>query len=569
MEQPCGPHGSCDEGATTCTCHEGYVVGDEGVCVVDETCIEVRMLEDHCRQYENGAPAVSVFFGVDFCAGTAVTPDKFEELDLSFRIRENGDDIADNVESYATIVDISVENYVSLVVDLSASVAQSQNLALLVSELRSLVAALEPGGGDPPVYVSLTLFGRTVREIEPFTSNLTAIDAALADIAADPQAYAAQVGANGTRLFEATKKGIYGTQRIRDLRAAVTKDGVLSTGTVLVVTDGIDSSNEDLDTDLIGSTLNMVLALGISPEIDAAQLQAIGRDGTFIIPEPADWSAAFDEITERVEEYPLRSYLLAYCSSTTSGQPTVDVVVEGPGIELQGGAACNFDADAFSSDPSDVCSPELFEQECDNAQCAGLTACGACGADECCAAGSCVAPMTADDVGVDCTGQDDVCAQADQVCDTTGEDPVCADPAPLGDNDGAPCSPACAPGQGWCELDDEGEPVSCQPTLPLGSLCEFAQQCASLNCYYVNPANPVEGRRCLAPARLYDHCSDTEAICESGGYCDGSTCAPRKRRLATCGNGFECRTGTCADNDVATVCGGPAACFFSWDEKAL
>ena len=129
----CGDNGKCEidvTGNAYCDCDEGYVFEESlATCIVDETCIKVSFLEDGCRQKVNAEPAVALFFALDFCAGTAITPAKRQELGLSFVVRENGVDISKNVESDATIVDTEVESYVTLMIDVSNSVAES-NAAL-------------------------------------------------------------------------------------------------------------------------------------------------------------------------------------------------------------------------------------------------------------------------------------------------------------------------------------------------------------------------------------------------------------------------------------------------------
>ena len=51
-------------------------------------------------------------------------------------------DVSDNVEANATIIDKDVESFVALVIDVSQSVAESQDLPLLIDEIRGLVSGL-------------------------------------------------------------------------------------------------------------------------------------------------------------------------------------------------------------------------------------------------------------------------------------------------------------------------------------------------------------------------------------------------------------------------------------------
>lgn len=571
-ELECTGHSACeigDGGHPVCVCDPGYVRSDDpSVCVVDERCVQIRFLEDHCRQVANGPPAVSLFFAVDFCAGTAVTPERREQLGLEFQVLENGVDIEENVESVSAIIDKPVESYVTLVLDVSDSVTESQDLQALVDELRTFVGTLGPGVNEPDVYVSIYVFGRDVAEYVPFTRDLLQVDAALQAIADDPEPIVLLAGnGDGTDLYDAVELGIHRTQRIRELRDAVTWGGVLTTGTVVVVTDGKDTSNGALDQGLIDGTTNNVVSIGLSDEIEAEDLQAIGRDASFLAPTPEDWAMAFAEITQRVDEYPLRSYLLAYCSSASEGQPQVEITIEGIGVTVTTSAVCEFDADVFSSDPLDVCGLELFENECETQACGGLTACGACSDDACCDGSACVAPVDSDAAGLPCEDQPELCIFG-EVCDPTqslgsglGQ---CVPPqAP-----GAGCLPGCDPGVTYCSDAEEPESGICLGVLAPGDDCELAEQCPDRNCSRVKEDNPLEHRVCRGPALLFDFCGNDEAVCEIGGACSGGICAPKEHPNEQCSDGGDCRSGVCEMvGDAGNRCNGGGACFWAWNEK--
>lgn len=556
----CAGHGTCDigeDGQPFCACDPGYTLDEtRDTCIVDETCVQLRFLEDRCRQEFNGAPAVSLFFALDFCAGTAVLPAKVAELGLEFLVLENGVDIQDNVESYATVIPKPVESYVDLVIDVSDSVTEAQNLPMLVTELRSLVASLAPGADEPDVYVAIHVFGRDSAEYVGFTRDLGAIDDALAAIAADPAPVVALAGnGNGTDLYDAVALGINRTQRIRDLRDAVTWGGVLSTGTVVIVTDGNDTSNGDLDRALLSDTTNNVISIGISSEIENGTLQAIGPDGSFLAPTPADWTEAFAEITQRVDEYPQRSYLLAYCSSATEGGPEVEISASGAGVTVSTTAVCEFNADVFSINPNAICDAAFFDAECDVNTCGGLTACGACTDDECCDGETCQAPVA---ITGPCDGQNDACAPADLVCDPATEG-VCV---PYEQLDTGTCGFGCEPGVGYCDDD-----LGCLPVHDPGEMCEGPEECPELNCQPASPDNPFDPPICLPQARMYDDCGSDDAICETGTYCS-NVCLPRRHPAETCADGGECRSGACEDvGDAGNRCVETAQCYWSWDSK--
>lgn len=573
-EITCTGNGGCliENGIAGCYCDEGHVLAEDGTsCVVDTSCIELRFLEDRCRRIVDGPPAVTLFFAVDYCSGDAVLPADLEAQGLDFQILENGVDIAKNVESYATVIPKEVESYVTLVLDVSDSVTGTEeepnpDLPLLVGELRDFVQELAPAPGEPDVYVSMYLFGRFVREYVPFTRDYAAIDEAIAAIEADPIAINTFVNGDGTRLYDAAATGIRRTQRIRDLRDAVTWGGVLTTGTVVVITDGLESTNGTLDQALIDDTLNQVITIGIGEEVTAndADLRAIGRDGSFLAGQIEEWAPTFDRVVQRVRQYPERAYLLGYCTSAAQDLAEVEVSLAGRVIPIQT-ATCSFNASEFSVDPSVTCSPELFEVECSAQACGGLTACGACADDQCCDGSACEAPTDATSAGLDCDESNQLCSASEQIC-VGGS---CQDPVPLGGD----CDPGCEPGVGYCVVDEGAMTMECvaaMPVDPSGAICDSAEECQSLNCRSANPDNEFLPPTCLPPALIYDDCgAPFFTVCEEGSYCLGSQCVPQELLLESCSGAEQCRTGLCAAPIDTNACirSPQGACFWAWDEK--
>jgi hypothetical protein len=566
----CEGPGSCQEtnDGPICVCDEGYVLTDPmgTQCVIDETCIELRFLEDKCRQLYNDAPAVSLFFAVDFCSGDAVLPEKLDELGLDFLVLENDVDIEENPESNAAVIDKDVESFVTLVLDVSDSVTGSEDLPALVSALRDFMKELEPVQGEARTTVEIFVFGRNVARYLPMTTNFDEIDAALQQLEDDPQSVVQLVNGMGTALYDAVEEGIQSTERARQLRRLVTNAGILSTGTVVVVTDGKDTSNGTLNKSLVDNTLNQVISIGISPNIDGEDLDAIGRHGSYLAPDPADWDDAFAKVATRVDQYPDRAYLLAYCSSTNQGSP--DVTISLSGIEPELVATCKFDADLFASNPP-TCGQVLFDTECENKECGGwLTGCGGCADSDCCSGTVCKAPGAA----ADCEGQDELCL-GNEVCIGTDDDEVdeCTGAPGLGEAciEGANGNDACNPGVSYCQnTDDQADDyMTCLAVKSLGEECETAVECETLHCAPTNADNPFDPSVCQLPAEIFDECGGNKAICESGSYCSGTCKAKRNTAEDTCSQAYECNYGIC-DGDPAVCPYESSVCFWAWDEKA-
>jgi hypothetical protein len=577
----CRGHGACAVVAerATCVCDFGYVAEGEGQefeCVVDRSCRRLRPLEEGCRVIVGGPPAVAAFFAVDYCAGSAVLPDDLGDLDEAFDIHENGMNILENEESVATVIERDVESYVAIALDVSKSVTgvegdteKQRELTALIREVRAFVGALRSPQNQPPVTLSVLVFGRFVEEYVPYTTDLDAVDRALARIESDPDQVVELVGGDGTALYEGVSRGIDSVERIQSLRNLVTSAGVLTTGTLVVITDGRDSSNAQLDAQRISDTRVNLISVGISSDIDDVDLGAIGRDGSFLAPERRDWADAFSEIAQRVAEYPERAYLLAYCSSATSGDVTVSIGLREQPVDSS--ASCIIGADGFSNDASDVCDLSLFARSCESAECGTIFACGDCPNQQCCAGNTCQAPGVTER----CLDQDALCAPDGQVCTKVDPAPddeidahVCAEPFGVG----ADCSDNdyCAPGISSCEKvsDDLSE---CIPvTLREGDVCGNADdfkgsRCPEENCSQKSETNATDPYVCRREARLFERCSGTtaDARCESGALCEGSTCAARD--LWSCAKHEDCLSGYCDEN--TKLCLNVGECPFNWTSK--
>lgn len=550
-----------------CACDEGYYpnpVGDG--CLLDTECVQLRPLQrESCRTSFDGH-AVAAFFAVDYCGGAPVPTAELGDLGDAFQVFEGGVDIAENVESSATVIDKDVESYVAIALDMSDSLRMNEDLPALIDEIQDFVTSLEPGPDEAPVHVSLIIFGQTVAQMVPFTPDLTAVTGALGQLGSDPSVAEALVGGMGTDLYEAVERGIHETDRMREFREIVTGDGVLSIGTVLVITDGNDESGGALDEILLTNTLNRVISVGVSLDVEGGDLQTIGRDGSYLAPDPADWTTAFAEITERVDKYPESAYLLAYCSSKTTGSHTVEVTLADP-LSAQTNASCDFNADLFSAVPQ-RCDLEFFTSDCDGLECGGFTACGACANDQCCVDDTCQAP-TSDTV--DCFGDDSLCTPAGKVCGTDEDEltpDVCVDPVPL-DGECNGLDLRCMPGMALCV-----DGTCMAAALPDGEECSSHLECASLHCAKTKVTNPLDPQICQPGepgARLYRPC-DATSECEAGAYCDEGTCQPRLPGLAEClGPDMvigECAYGPCVDEGAGPRCddqGG--SCWITWGQK--
>lgn len=365
----CRGAGHCEpneHGHGVCVCDFGYeLVGDE--CVVDEECINLRLLEDGCRQLKDAQPSLAIFFGLETCAGTTVRSDVLGPLSSAFRVLEDGNPLDE--ESYVRLFTRPVESYVAIALDLSGSLQEDQQLLVAVIErMKAMVQALTPAPGAPPVYVQLIVFGRSLHTAVPFTTDLASVAAQLDIIQANPAAAVAEPG--GTNLFGVVNYGMQALKDARDARLEQTFGSVVTTGTLVTITDGRDTSGDRLLA--LNKSFNFI-SIGISGEISDTELTQIGPQGSFLAPQQSDWENAFDRVVARVLEYPGRSYLLGYCSPVVAGSHNVSVTLANRPANAN--ASCTFNGTEFGTS-NQACNEAFISGYCEGNTCRDFLACG-------------------------------------------------------------------------------------------------------------------------------------------------------------------------------------------------
>ena len=366
----CRGAGKCQldaEGVASCVCDSGYVLSvDE--CIVDETCMQLRILEEGCRQRTGAEPALGILFGLETCASTTVRPDLLGNVAQAFKVLEDGHALGE--ESYATLLQRDVESYVAIALDLSESLQQDANtLVPLIGRLKTMVQSLAPAQGDPPVNVSLIVFGRNVQTAHPFTTDLAAVVATLDGIQANPLGAISDPG--GTNLFGAINYGMAALATALTQRYDATLGAVVATGTLVTITDGKDTSGVTLAK--IDTHLNLI-SIGISSDIDDTELTRVGPQGSFLAPTQTDWTSAFERVSQRVAEYPRRAYLYAYCSPAVAGNHEVSITLAAR--TPRANATCNFSGTEFGENVA--CNEPFISNYCSSRSCGTFLACGLC-----------------------------------------------------------------------------------------------------------------------------------------------------------------------------------------------
>jgi hypothetical protein len=243
----------------------------------------------------------------------------------------------------------------------------------VIAQLKQMVLSLQKPG-TPPVNVELIVFGRSLETPRPFTTDMDAVVATLDDIQADPAGAVREPG--GTNLFGAVNLGMAELDAALAARLKETLGSVVTTGTLVTVTDGRDTAGERLKK--LDPRFNFI-SVGISNQIDDADLSTIGPQGSFLAPSQADWADAFSRVVARVQEYPERSYLLAYCSPAVAGTHTVSVTLAER--QTRTSATCKLRAEDFGVGVG-ICNEAFISNYCASRECGSFLACGDCPATD-------------------------------------------------------------------------------------------------------------------------------------------------------------------------------------------
>ncbi|HJL15721.1 MAG TPA: VWA domain-containing protein [Sandaracinaceae bacterium LLY-WYZ-13_1] len=281
---------------------------------------------------------VAVYFTVDTAGGDPVVGLEADD----FHIYEDGRLVSVN-ESQQTIVnpEVAAEHYTLLLVDMSGSVSESDQVPMIESAAQQFTSQLEE---HQKVAVYAFDGSEDIHRITPFTRSAGAANAGVGRVsgfrARDPS----------TNLHGAV------VNAIDELDTALERsDAPLRFGTVVVFTDGTDRaarvSAQEMG-DAIEESPYDFFAIGVGDEIDEGVLGDVGREGYVMVDDPGAIGAAFERVGERILRMTQRYYLLSYCSPARAGEHTV--TVEAVTDDASGSLSYDFDAEGFGPN----CNPE-------------------------------------------------------------------------------------------------------------------------------------------------------------------------------------------------------------------
>ena len=293
----------------------------------------------------HGKPSnVAMFFAVDDSDGEPVA----SLLSSDFNVYEDGR-IVSRDESRQTIVnpEIAAVHYTVLLVDMSASVTESDQVGRIVSASTEFVTAVE---NEQRVAVYAFDGSKDLHEIVPFTES---------------DARASQgIGKLSTFVTKDPSTNLNGAvvQALDELKEGLRGATVpLRFGTLVVFTDGTDHAGrvqlqETLDA--IEASQFSVYAIGVGNEIDDSTLSRIGKHGYIRVEDSNALSAAFKELGDRIVRFTRRYYLLSYCSPARAGKHTV--TIEAVSKKAKGELSYEFDAEGFGPN-CDATRPPPFD----------------------------------------------------------------------------------------------------------------------------------------------------------------------------------------------------------------
>ena len=243
----------------------------------------------------------------------------------------------------------------------------------IFSEVRTLVDDLMADQSAGRVSVELIVFGRSVELALDFTDSLDAVNDRLAELQANPTA--AVSDPEGTNLNGVINAGVLHLAQAWRRRHAESDGAVLSTGTLITITDGNDTSGATLEP--IDPRFNLI-SVGVSSDIDDTELTRIGPHGSFLAPTNADRTEAFAKVAQRVAEYPERVYLLGYCSPAVAGKHSIEAALATRAAAAK--AKCTFDAKDFGVGAG-VCNATFINEYCSGGEhgCGTFLSCESCG----------------------------------------------------------------------------------------------------------------------------------------------------------------------------------------------
>jgi hypothetical protein len=304
---------------------------------------------------------VTAFFTVDRCTGEPVVGLTAANIE----IREDGARIPASESQQRLVRQPEVFRVHTIVVlDLTRSIIAGDQLTALLDAARGMVAGIIAQG--PEHYVAVYAFdgAEEMRQIQAFTNDGAALEAAITAIAtrqcttstecAAPRSTCAVGSGTGLCVDESTN--LYGA--VVDGIAAVDASLMALTtvpfkiGNVVLITDSADQAQRETRATAVSranATASAIFAVSLGVDADQDFLSVVAQDGTAHAATTAELTAATGQIGETIRQNTGRHYLLEYCSPKRAGTHTLGLVVTAGEDNATGDASRTFSAAGFTS----------------------------------------------------------------------------------------------------------------------------------------------------------------------------------------------------------------------------
>jgi hypothetical protein len=265
-----------------------------------------------------------------------------------FKIYEDGE-LVSKFESKQVIQnpEVAAVMYTMLLLDFSGSITEAGQADALVDAAKLFA---ERVGKSQKVGVYIFDGSPKIQSVVPFTEAQGSVEGGLEGLRSykpkDPS----------TNLHGAVVEGL------RELKKELDKDKKpLKFGTIVVFSDGTDRANrvtrkemkEEIGKDEYENYDKF--AIGVGAEIEKANLNDIGVDGTELVSDQAKVKEAFERVAARIESHMKRFYLLSYCTPARKGEHEVTIEANSKNPEGSGSLDYKFNSDGFGPPPD--CNP--------------------------------------------------------------------------------------------------------------------------------------------------------------------------------------------------------------------
>jgi len=253
-----------------------------------------------------------------------------------FVIKEDGKEVS-VFESKQTILprNKQFELVTLLLLDMSGSIIESGSLTSLQEAMKVFIETVSESQ-----IVSIYAFDgrKEIQQLLAFTSDKKRMLDAVGRLpnykAKDPS----------TNLNGAVLSGL---PIISKRVAAAKKIGKITTGTMILFTDGTDQAGRIADSVSRGRAMkskSSIFAIGLGGEIDKDHLKSIGQSGFEFADDTDDIVEAFASIAEKIKRESNKYYAIAYCSPKRAGRHHLEISVR----DYDGSMGYGFNATGFT-----------------------------------------------------------------------------------------------------------------------------------------------------------------------------------------------------------------------------